>query len=414
MAQGTLSPIDNDTTGADFKTLYNTLLSAFLSMHSGTERPGYAVAGTLWIDISSSNNVVNLYDGSQDIPLMVIDTVNNRARLVLDGDKDTYLAPTGTDGQIGFTAEGSVRAIFASAGIAIGNSSPSASLHCQGNDAIIVPSGTNAQRPTSPVRGMERFNTTSSKFEDYNGSAWIERGSVAAGAIDTDELAAEAVTTGKMEARAVTGAKTALRTLLGENIAADNIDEDHLKGLGTGTLNQAVVSDGNKGFDYADIPKPIYRGTLRTLTNQNNVEWDDLPANISSIDIMIKSMQTRRNLGDSFARRGYFELGDSGGYEADTETSIIFQNGISASINDSNVTKTTLIALRRIDGNEWMYSFNQRYLKGSGNTIDVEVNDRLVAGTLSLTHTLDRIRLKQSDTGQNGLFAGGTANILYQ
>ena len=33
--------------------------------------------------------------------------------------------------------------------------------------------GTTAQRPGSPVQGMIRFNTTTSKFEGYNGSDWI-------------------------------------------------------------------------------------------------------------------------------------------------------------------------------------------------------------------------------------------------
>ena len=39
--------------------------------------------------------------------------------------------------------------------------------------AMIMPVGTTAQRPGSPVQGMIRFNTTTSKFEGYNGSDWI-------------------------------------------------------------------------------------------------------------------------------------------------------------------------------------------------------------------------------------------------
>ena len=33
--------------------------------------------------------------------------------------------------------------------------------------------GTTAERPTSPLAGMMRFNTTLSRFEGYNGTAWI-------------------------------------------------------------------------------------------------------------------------------------------------------------------------------------------------------------------------------------------------
>jgi len=40
-----------------------------------------------------------------------------------------------------------------------------------GTGALKLPTGTTAQQPT-PATGMLRFNTTSTKFEGYNGSAW--------------------------------------------------------------------------------------------------------------------------------------------------------------------------------------------------------------------------------------------------
>jgi hypothetical protein len=39
-------------------------------------------------------------------------------------------------------------------------------------NAIIIPVGTTAQRPTG-VTGMIRFNSTTTRFEGYNGSAWV-------------------------------------------------------------------------------------------------------------------------------------------------------------------------------------------------------------------------------------------------
>ena len=39
-----------------------------------------------------------------------------------------------------------------------------------------VPNGTEAQRPGTPLSGMIRFNTDSTKFEAYNGSGWSELG----------------------------------------------------------------------------------------------------------------------------------------------------------------------------------------------------------------------------------------------
>jgi len=39
--------------------------------------------------------------------------------------------------------------------------------------ALGLPSGTEAQRPTTPVTGMLRFNTDSGNLEQYDGSAWV-------------------------------------------------------------------------------------------------------------------------------------------------------------------------------------------------------------------------------------------------
>ncbi len=42
-----------------------------------------------------------------------------------------------------------------------------------GTGAIIVPVGTTAQRPGSPVNGMIRYNTTIPQLECYINSTWI-------------------------------------------------------------------------------------------------------------------------------------------------------------------------------------------------------------------------------------------------
>ena len=50
---------------------------------------------------------------------------------------------------------------------------PTASPTFTGTDGIVIPSGTTAQRPGSPATGTVRFNTDDSRFEGYNGSAWV-------------------------------------------------------------------------------------------------------------------------------------------------------------------------------------------------------------------------------------------------
>ncbi len=64
--------------------------------------------------------------------------------------------------------------------VGIGATSPSVSLDIRGTDAILIPAGTNAQRPTGAA-GMFRFNTAASSFEGYNGSTWGDIGGGAAG-----------------------------------------------------------------------------------------------------------------------------------------------------------------------------------------------------------------------------------------
>ena len=66
---------------------------------------------------------------------------------------------------------------------------PSELADVGGTGSITLPSGTTAQRPSSPVNGMIRYNTTTSSFEGY-GSAWGAIGGGATGG-GTDAWALE-------------------------------------------------------------------------------------------------------------------------------------------------------------------------------------------------------------------------------
>ena len=67
-----------------------------------------------------------------------------------------------------------------------------------GTGAIDVASGTTAQRPGSPSAGMFRFNSQTSEFEGYDGSAWGEIGGSAAtsGTADLLDIASSSGTGG--------------------------------------------------------------------------------------------------------------------------------------------------------------------------------------------------------------------------
>jgi hypothetical protein len=66
-----------------------------------------------------------------------------------------------------------------------------------GTGAIDVASGTTAQRPASPSGGFFRFNSETSEFEGYDGSAWGEIGGAAAtGTADLLDIASSSGTGG--------------------------------------------------------------------------------------------------------------------------------------------------------------------------------------------------------------------------
>lgn len=54
-------------------------------------------------------------------------------------------------------------------------------LNVTATDAIKIASGTTAQRPGTPATAQLRFNTTLTRFEGYNGTAWTAVGGGATG-----------------------------------------------------------------------------------------------------------------------------------------------------------------------------------------------------------------------------------------
>ena len=77
--------------------------------------------------------------------------------------------PNGT-GRWNFYANGTAPNYFAG-NVGLGTASPAVTLDINATDAIRVPLGTTAQRPTG-VTGYLRFNTELKKFEGYNGTVW--------------------------------------------------------------------------------------------------------------------------------------------------------------------------------------------------------------------------------------------------
>jgi len=76
-------------------------------------------------------------------------------------------------GNVDMTGNANVSSnLTVSGNVGIGVASPGAELHVAGTGAIIVPSGTTVQRPTTGVLGMIRYNTEDTALEMYSGTAW--------------------------------------------------------------------------------------------------------------------------------------------------------------------------------------------------------------------------------------------------
>ena len=61
---------------------------------------------------------------------------------------------------------------YTAGNVGIGTNNPVATFDVGGTGSMKIPVGTTAQRPSSPVAGMMRFNTDTGKMEIYNGTSW--------------------------------------------------------------------------------------------------------------------------------------------------------------------------------------------------------------------------------------------------
>ena len=86
-----------------------------------------------------------------------------------------------TAGQIQYGAFSTSANLFydsANVRLGVGTNTPAVTASFIGTDAIRIPSGTTGQQPTG-VAGYLRFNTTTTQFEGYNGTAWSSVGGAA-------------------------------------------------------------------------------------------------------------------------------------------------------------------------------------------------------------------------------------------
>ena len=135
----------------------------------GTTSPSYKlhVSGNSFIDPTSSGAALTLgrYSGQPTIKAHT--------------DDGGYLLMDSTSNVLGLNWYTSQNIILANGGgkVGIKTVNPVVSLDINATDAIALPTGTTAQRPSSPAAGMFRYNTTEGEFEGYT----TEWGSIGGG-----------------------------------------------------------------------------------------------------------------------------------------------------------------------------------------------------------------------------------------
>lgn len=168
---GTIDP--NTKSGTQLASDLNDFRDALYTLHSGSAAPSYATAGLLWADSTTSDYLVRINDGTDDIPLMQYVAASNIARMLFDADEDSYVV-------MGQIADDTLSVFlgategyrFTATGLRFGAGNAAVSLDLQDKtDAIQLPVGDTAARP-SPAEGMIRRNSETALFEGYDGSAW--------------------------------------------------------------------------------------------------------------------------------------------------------------------------------------------------------------------------------------------------
>jgi len=182
--------------GAAFRADLNNALGALVTLSSGATAPSPTFAFQFWADTSTGllkvRNSANTAwvdvgtlsatglgllarsGGTLTGALAAILGTAGAPGIAFSGDSDTGVYSPGAN-QVALTA-GGVEGLRATVD----------GVQVSGTGAVRVPSGTQAQRPATPVASMFRFNSTTQKFEGYNGVAWGAVGGGATGAVGNE------------------------------------------------------------------------------------------------------------------------------------------------------------------------------------------------------------------------------------
>ena len=249
--------------------------------------------------------------------------------------------------------------------VGIGNASPDVSLDIGSyTDAIHVPVGTTAQRPSSPAAGYFRYNTTTAGFEGYT-DEWgaIAGGGGGASAMETDNFTGNGSTTaftlssavssednlivfieGVFQNKATYAASGTTITFATAPANTRKIVVFHVKTSisGTSMVQNAFTGNGSTtAYTLSALPNNenntqvyidgVYQNKATYSTSGTTLTFDTAPANSAAIEVMMFA-QTTVNVPAS---------------NAVTTSTIADGNVTTVKINDDAVTLAKMAGLAR-------------------------------------------------------------------
>jgi len=150
-----------------------------ISRHTTENLGVLEVSGPAMSDTTTdyTTNTAQLTIGATDVSGVLKLGINNDGNTFIDAIRggnhtDIIMQKYGGDVIIGSGADSIAK-------VGIRTNAPDSTFHINSTDGLIIPVGTNGERPDPAYNGMIRYNTTTSQFEGYGpGSAWGSLGGV--------------------------------------------------------------------------------------------------------------------------------------------------------------------------------------------------------------------------------------------
>lgn len=146
--------------------------------------------------VADGNVAATLNSSRFDVNKLIVDQIEIDGNIVrtTSSNTDLELRPNGTGGVVidGFRITPNTITNTNLNAVTTLQSTGTGYFNIVGTNAVVIPSGTNFQRPGSPQLGMMRFSTSLGFVEIYDGTAWISVAGTGAG-INADQAAEIAI-----------------------------------------------------------------------------------------------------------------------------------------------------------------------------------------------------------------------------